>query len=179
MSRLLIYTVPPVPVRGHAQPSFGHNPHRETRMFKRNAKKLESVMNSREGDEKLGDSADEATRRILVVDDEESIRVLLAEILTNRGYSVVVVVDGRQAVDLLESRSFDLIITDCYMPGVGGLEVMAAAKCIDPRCPIIVISGHPSSEGDMMLIGHPRAPYVQKPFDVELIQRTAATLLER
>ena len=134
-------------------------------------------MKPREGDEKISEGSGEATRRILIVDDEKSIRMLLAEILTDRGYGVVVAVDGRQAIDLLESCTFDLIITDCNMPGVSGLEVVAAAKRTDPWCPIVVTSGHPSSEGDMRLIGHPRAAYVQKPFDVQLIQRTAAKLL--
>ena len=54
---------------------------------------------------------------------------------------------------------------------------MAAAKRVDPRCPIIVTSGHPSSEGEMRLIGHPRAVFLPKPFGAELIQRTVAELL--
>ena len=135
-------------------------------------------MNSREGDGKPGGSAEEATHRIVVADDEDSIRVLLAHILTNEGCSVIVAVDGRQAIDLLESHTFDLIITDCNMPLVGGLEVVAAAKRVDPRCPIIVVSGHPSSEGEMGLIGHPRAVFVPKPFGVKLIRQTIAKLLE-
>lgn len=105
--------------------------------------------------------------------------MLLSEILTDRGYRVVTAVDGRQAIDFLETHTFDLIITDCNMPGTSGLEVARAANRIDPRCPIIVISGHPSSEGDMSLIRQPRAAYVQKPFDVGLIQKTAARLMER
>ena len=91
---------------------------------------------------------------------------------------MTVAAEGRQAIDLLKSHSFDLIITDCNMPGVGGLEVVTTAKRIDPRCPIIVISGHPSSEADVRLVGHPRATFVQKPFRVELIQQTAAKLIE-
>ena len=147
-------------------------------MFERNARTLDSVMSVRQGDEKLGDAGDAGTRRVLVVDDEESIRILLSEILSDLGYSVSVAADGLTAIDLLGSHSFDLIITDCNMPGVGGLEVVKAAKQIDPRCPIMVTSGHPSSEAAVRLIGHPRAMYMQKPFSVELLQQTDAKLIE-
>ena len=71
-------------------------------MFKINRNKPGSVVSSREGDGKLGDSAGEATHRVLVADDEESIRVILAHILTNEGCSVIVAVDGRPAIDFLE-----------------------------------------------------------------------------
>ena len=91
---------------------------------------------------------------------------------------MTVAVNAEQAIDLLGSHTFDLIITDSNMPGVGGLGVVAEASRIDPQCPIIVISGHPSSEGDMRLVNHPRAEYVPKPFGVELIRRTVAQLLE-
>ena len=136
-------------------------------------------MSVRQGDEKLGEADDEVVSQVLVVDDKESIRILLSEILSDLGYSVVVVAaDGLMAIDLLESRSFDLIVTDCNMPGVGGLEIVKAAKQIDPRCPIMVTSGHPSSEAAVRLIGHPRAMSMQKPFSVELIQQAAANLIE-
>jgi|AP95_1055475.scaffolds.fasta_scaffold91769_2 CheY-like chemotaxis protein len=135
-------------------------------------------MSVRQGNEKLGEADDEGARRVLVVDDEESIRILLSEILSDQGYSVVMAADGLTAIDLLGSHSFDLIITDCNMPGVGGLEAVKAAKQIDPRCPIMVISGHPSSEADLRLIGHPRPMYMQKPFSVQLIQQTATKLIE-
>ena len=116
--------------------------------------------------------------RILIVDDEELMRGLLTEVFTNEGHGVTAAVNGEQAIDLLESHSFNLIITDCNMPGVGGHGVVAAANRIDPRCPIIVLSGHPCSEGEIRLISHPRAEYVPKPFGVELIRRTAAKFLE-
>ena len=119
---------------------------------------------------------DKSSRRILVVDDEELIRVLLDKILTDEGYDITLAVDGEEAIDLLGSHTFDLIITDCKMPGVGGLEVVATAKRVDPRCPVIVISGDPSSEGRMRLIGHPRIEFVPKPFGFELIGKVAKLL---
>ena len=103
---------------------------------------------------------------------------MLAEILTIEGYNVTVAGDGVEAIEFLESHTFELIITDCKMPGVGGLEVLEAAKRFDPRCPVIVTSGHPSSEGRVRLINHSRMEFLPKPFDVDSIRRTVAKLLE-
>ena len=136
-------------------------------------------MNLREQAKKIGDGYDKSPHRILIVDDEELIRGLLTEVFTNKEHGVPPAVNGEQAIDLLESHTFDLIITDYNMPGVGGHGVVAAANRIDPQCPIIVISAHPCSEGEMRLISHPRAEYVPKPFDVDLIRRTAANFLEK
>ena len=116
-------------------------------------------------------------RRLLVVDDEEPIRTLLGEEFTKEGYVVTTAVDGEQAIALLESQTFDLIITDCSMPGVGGLGLVAAAKRIDPQCPVIVMSGDLSPESKMALNSHPRIEFVAKPFSLELIRRTVARLL--
>ena len=94
-----------------------------------------------------------------------------------RGYSVTAAEDGEQAIDLLESQAFDLIITDCYMPGVGGPGVVEAAKRIDPRRPVIVISGAIYPESRMKLITHPRMEFVPKPFSLQFLRRTVERLL--
>ena len=117
--------------------------------------------------------------RILVVDDEEPIRLLLAQILSNEGYDVTLASDGLEGIDYLESNGFDLVISDSNMPRAGGLQVVATAKRIDPQFPVLVISGNPSAELRMRLVGHPRVEYIPKPFDVEHLRQTVARLLER
>ena len=94
---------------------------RDTRMFEQNARSLDSVMSVRQGDETLYHADRNMTSRVLVVDNEDTIRILLCEILTNQGYSVAAAAYGRRAIGFLESRTFDLIITNSNMPGVGGL----------------------------------------------------------
>ncbi len=116
--------------------------------------------------------------RILVVDDEEIIRVLLTEILTEEGYQVTCAVDGRQAVDLLKSNRYDLVITDMVMPGLNGLEVLQAAFRIDPEYPVIMITGYPSVEMAVKLVNLGAADYITKPFNVDLIKVTVAKVLE-
>ena len=134
-------------------------------------------MNFQDRYESIYGGLDQTPHRILVVDDEESVRELLADLLTKEGYGVTVAVDGEQAMELLESSTFDLIITDGNMPGLGGREVLQAAKRLDPWFPVIVSSGHPSSESWVGLINHPRTEVIPKPFAVESIKQTVADLL--
>ena len=85
------------------------------------------------------DGSSSQSKRILVVDDEDIIRVLLTEILTEEGYEVITAPDGEHAVELLEKENFDLVISDMVMPGMNGIEVLQADmvmfRIINPRLP--------------------------------------------
>lgn len=125
----------------------------------------------------ISGQAAEKTARILVVDDEDIIRVLLNEILSEEGYQVFQAEDGRQAVDYLEKESFDLIISDMVMPEVGGIEVLQAAFRIDPHYSVIMITGYPSVDTAVKLVSMGAADYITKPFNVDLIKVTVAKVL--
>ena len=116
--------------------------------------------------------------RILVVDDEESIRDLLRLVLTGQGYSVVTASGGEEAIEYLEAQPFDLVITDLVMPTVNGVEVLRAAKRIDPNFPVIVITGYPSVETVTELVRLGAGDYLTKPFNVDVVIVTVAKLLE-
>ena len=116
--------------------------------------------------------------RILVVDDEDIIRVLLTEILSEDGYEIVTAPDGREAIEILEHDHFDLIISDMVMPGMNGIEVLQAAFRIDPHYQIIMITGFPSVETAVRLVNLGAADYITKPFNVDLIKVTVAKVLE-
>ncbi len=116
--------------------------------------------------------------RILVVDDEESIRDLLRLVLTGEGYSVVTASGGEEAIEYLEAQRFDLVITDLVMPTVNGVEVLRAAKRIDPAYPVIVITGYPSVETVTELVRLGAGDYLTKPFNVDVVIVTVAKLLE-
>ena len=116
--------------------------------------------------------------RILVVDDEESIRDLLRLVLTGEGYSVVTANDGEEAIEYLEAQRFDLVITDLVMPGVNGVEVLRAARRIDPNYPVIVITGYPSVETVTELVRLGAGDYLTKPFNIDVVIVTVAKLLE-
>ncbi|MCB0407475.1 MAG: response regulator, partial [Bdellovibrionales bacterium] len=66
--------------------------------------------------------------RVLVVDDEESIREFLEIMLKKEGYEVTCVEDGQQALDTLKKRSFDMVISDLQMPNVTGIELLRQVK---------------------------------------------------
>ena len=79
--------------------------------------------------------------RILVVDDEESIRDLCARVLGRAGYSVSTAPNGEDAVALLTREAFALVISDIRMPGISGLEVLERAKATYPEIRVVLITG--------------------------------------
>lgn len=84
---------------------------------------------------------DNGTVRILVVDDEASIRDLCARVLQRAGFAVVTAGGGEEAVDRLSAETFDAVISDIRMPGVSGLEVLDAAKRAQPEIRVVLITG--------------------------------------
>ena len=78
---------------------------------------------------------------ILIIDDEESICYMLKQLLTLAGYQVMTVLDGKQALTLCNNTSFDLIITDIFMPELEGLEFIREIKKECSLVKIIAISG--------------------------------------
>jgi DNA-binding response OmpR family regulator len=84
--------------------------------------------------------------RILLVDDEASIRLTLGALLERTGYDVTSADGGEQAVQLLERQAFDLLLTDLKMPGIDGMQVVEAARQRQPDVAIIVLTGHGSLE---------------------------------
>ncbi|OLC30660.1 MAG: hypothetical protein AUH31_04260 [Armatimonadetes bacterium 13_1_40CM_64_14] len=82
-----------------------------------------------------------AATRILVVDDEESIRDLCARVLTRAGYAVKTAASGEDAVSTLAETAFDLLISDIRMPGMSGLEVLERAKTAYPQIRVVLITG--------------------------------------
>ena len=81
--------------------------------------------------------------RVLVAEDDDPVRELLVDFLAREGYQVTGVSDGLQAVAELEANSFDLVISDLFMPGLGGIDVLREARKIDPEYAVIVITGVP------------------------------------
>ncbi len=115
--------------------------------------------------------------RILVVDDDQAMLDVLKEILTSRGHEVVTAVDGQEAIELLQTERFDLIITDIVMPRKNGVDVLNRAREIDPRYPVIVITGNPSEETTEKLIRVGAYEFIVKPFDNDRVLIAVTKLL--
>jgi len=107
-------------------------------------------------------AAEHATARVLVVDDERSMRELLAIVLKRDGYDVLVADNGRMALDLLRRERVDILITDIRMPEMNGVDLLREAKRIDPEVTSIVMTAFASTETAVEALRLGAADYVNK-----------------
>jgi len=119
-----------------------------------------------------------ATRpRVLVVDDEASIRDLLAKTLALAEYDVDVAADGRSAVERLRILPYDLLITDLRMPGVDGLSVIREARRLKADIPVIIITGFSNEASAIEAANLGVSGYLTKPFRIPRVLSVAAKAL--
>jgi excisionase family DNA binding protein len=103
------------------------------------------------------------TRRVLVADDEASVRELLERIFAVAEYEVEAVPDGLAAIARLRAAPFDLVVTDLRMPGVEGLELAREAKRLWPAINVIIITGNPSQSSAIDAVNIGVDAYFTKP----------------
>jgi two-component system, NtrC family, response regulator AtoC len=115
-------------------------------------------------------------RRVLIADDEESIRHVLVELLEERGYEVGAVADGEEALRELAARDYDALVTDVRMPKMNGLDLVRAAQGASPETTIIVMSAYGSHDLAIEAMKAGAYDYLGKPFrpdEVLLVLRKA------
>ncbi len=117
--------------------------------------------------------------KILIVDDEEGMRKLLGRVLAKNGYESVTAANGNEALRLIESEQFDLVITDIKMPGMDGLQLLQELKEFDPALPIIVITAYGTVESAVQALRAGAYDYITKPFENDEIKLTVAKAFER
>ena len=117
--------------------------------------------------------------RVLVVDDEASIRDLLAKTLALAEYEVDVAPDGRSALDRMRMYPYDLLIADLKMPGMDGLSVIREAKRYKTDLPVIVITGFSTESSAIEAINLGVSGYLTKPFRVPEVLKQAEKALGR
>ncbi len=105
--------------------------------------------------------------RILVVDDERSMRDFITILLRKHGHVVETADDGEAALRLLGEREYDLVLTDLKMPGAGGLEVLAEVKRRDPSTQVILMTAYASTDTALRAMKEGARDYVTKPFKVD------------
>ena len=118
-----------------------------------------------------------ARPRILVVDDEASIRDLLAKTLALAEYDVDTAADGRTALDRLRQETYDLLIADLKMPGIDGLSVIREAKRYKASLPVIIITGYSTESAAIEAVNLGVSGYLTKPFRVPQVLAAAAKAL--
>jgi excisionase family DNA binding protein len=112
--------------------------------------------------------------RILVVDDESSIRDLLSKTLALEDYDVDTASDGRSALERLRAYPYDLLIADLKMPGLDGLSVIREAKRLKSDLPVVIITGYSSETAAIEAVNLGVSGYLTKPFRVSQVLAVAA-----
>jgi two-component system response regulator PilR (NtrC family) len=117
--------------------------------------------------------------RILVVDDERSMRELLQIVLRREGHQVRLAADGPSAVAELEREPTDVLISDIKMPGMSGVDVLREAKRIDPDIVGIMVTAYATTSSAVEALRLGAYDYLTKPFDVEELKAKVRNALER
>jgi len=123
-------------------------------------------------------ATDRRPPRILVVDDERSMREMLQIVLRREGYEVLLAENGRAAIDLLEREPVDILISDIKMPDLSGVDVLRAAKRIDADILGIMITAFASTETAVEAMRLGACDYLSKPFDIDLLKMKVREKIE-
>ncbi len=116
---------------------------------------------------------------ILVVDDEAGVRASLSGILADEGYLVEAVASGEDALVALQSRRYDLVLLDVWLPGADGLEVLTRIRASDTELPVVVISGHGTIETAVKAVRLGAQDFVEKPLSLEKTLLAVRNALQR
>ncbi len=119
----------------------------------------------------------ETRARVLVCDDEPGVRFALVEVLTAAGHQVIEAASGAAAIALLDA-SIDVVVTDLSMPGVDGMQVLAAARAAHAGAPVVLVTARGSERAAVLAMKAGAFDYLAKPFDVEELVATVARALE-
>ncbi len=107
--------------------------------------------------------------KILLIDDEESIRRLLSISLAHKGYQVITAEDGEKGIKLFRQESPEIVLTDIKMPDIEGLEVLRQVKELDPEAQVIVITGHGDMESAIEALKLEASDFLNKPIRDEAL----------
>jgi DNA-binding NtrC family response regulator len=108
--------------------------------------------------------------RLLIIEDNKEMSSLLKDFFEEEGFQVDSVDDGRGAFPKLTRMTFDLIITDIWMAGLSGLDILPAMKKINPRIPVIVITAFGSEEMRRRAMVRGADAYLEKPLQLEKLK---------
>ncbi|HSR99929.1 MAG TPA: EAL domain-containing protein [Kofleriaceae bacterium] len=119
--------------------------------------------------------------RVLVVDDDPSMRKICARVLGNEGWEVVVVDGGRSAIEAVRDSAtpYDCVVSDVHMPEIDGFALIAAIRRHDDDLPVLLMTGDPSLDGAVRAIDNGAVSYLSKPFDHEMLAAGVARAARR
>jgi two-component system response regulator PilR (NtrC family) len=117
--------------------------------------------------------------KILVVDDEKSLREVMSIMLKRAGYEVTEATDGEQAIGQVNKEIYDLVITDLRMPKADGMDVLKAVKSSSPDTVVLVVTAFGTADSAVEAMKHGAYDYLTKPFQVDEVQLIIRNALEK
>ena len=116
--------------------------------------------------------------KILVIDDEPGIRELLDTLLRRKGYDVVLADSGLKGLALLRQEHPDVVVLDLKMPEMPGLAVLRQIRSLDPKKPVIILTGAGTAEAERQVRALGVTEYVEKEFSLHLLGDALKRLLK-
>jgi DNA-binding NtrC family response regulator len=117
--------------------------------------------------------------RILVVDDDENIRKVLATILEEEGYTVDEAEDAKKAIEKTKRNVYNLALIDIRLPDMEGIELLTKMKETVPRMRKIIITGYPTLQNAIEAVNRGADAYILKPFDMDKVLATIKKQLRK
>jgi CheY-like chemotaxis protein len=115
-------------------------------------------------------------KRALLIDDDAAVRTALCDIVTELGYVADVAPSGAAGLELFEKNHYDVVLTDLLMPGITGWEVLEAVRRLDPKIPVVIVTGAAVWTDDRR-VAQPGVALVCKPVDVDFLETAIARVL--
>lgn len=117
-------------------------------------------------------------RKLLIVDDQTGIRVLLGEVFKEEGYETFMAPNGKEAIEITNREAPELVLLDMKIPGMDGLEILKRIKAIDPKIKVIMMTAY----GELDVIEETKASgalmHFTKPFDIDELRAAVNTHYE-
>jgi two-component system nitrogen regulation response regulator NtrX len=115
---------------------------------------------------------------LLIIDDEDSIRETLKEILEDEGYTVYAAEDGAEGMVILDSHQIDVVFLDVWLPNRGGIDILGDIKSLNSDIEVIIISGHANVDLAVRAIKLGAYDFLEKPLDIGRVITLAAKSAE-
>ncbi|MGZ3560119.1 MAG: response regulator, partial [Thermodesulfobacteriota bacterium] len=118
-------------------------------------------------------------KKVLIVDDEESVVQSIAGVLEDEGFQVAKAKSGEEAIKVFQEGEPDVTLLDIWMPGMDGIEVLKRLKGIAPDCQVIMISGHATISTAMTSVKLGAFDFIEKPLSLDVLLMNIRRALDR
>jgi len=115
-------------------------------------------------------------KRALLIDDDEGVRNVIHDIVTSFGYVTDAAANGPEGLALFEKNLYDVVLTDLLMPGMTGWDVLQALRRLDPKIPVVIVTGANIWADDCRIL-QPAVALVRKPVDMRVLQTALSQVL--